>query len=286
MKELFSNAKEAMLGFKRMDDCDLTKPHKFSNYSILFVKEGKGVYHADFGKFRYEGPALLFSTPLQQIYIAPNNASKYSILQFHGDFYCIEYHKAQVACNGLLFNNIYIEPSVRLTGQEAGIFDRLLNEVEEELNGPAPDEIVLRAYLQLLLAKASRIKIGSIRTENLSVVDKDPQMEHFIRLLEEHYLKLHKPNDYAKLLAMTPNNLGKRCARYFKKTPSRLIQERIILESKKMLHLTRKSVKEIAYTLNFEDEFYFSRFFKKFTRVSPRTFRKKTGISKVAEMSG
>jgi AraC-like DNA-binding protein len=58
-----------------------------------------------------------------------------------------------------------------------------------------------------------------------------------------------------------------------------------MLEAKKRLHLTRQSIKEIAYALKFQDEFYFSRVFKKLTKVSPQTFRDKTGISIVADLS-
>ena len=113
--------------------------------------------------------------------------------------------------------------------------------------------------------------------------EKDEQMENFRKLLNEHFLSLHKPSEYAELLAMTPDNLTKRSTRYFKKTPSQLIQERLILEAKKQLHLTRKSIKEIAWALQFEDEFYFSRVFKKFTHLSPQAFRDQTGISIVAD---
>ncbi len=49
----------------------------------------------------------------------------------------------------------------------------------------------------------------------------------------------------------------------FSKSPSQLINERSTLEAKKLLHLTYKSIKEIAQELNFDDEFYFSRYFKK-----------------------
>ena len=84
---------------------------------------------------------------------------------------------------------------------------------------------------------------------------------------------------------MTANQLSKRSQRYFSKTPSELIQERVILEAKKLLHLTRKSVKEISFSLNFEDEHYFSRFFKKSVGISPQIYREKAGISKVADLS-
>ena len=65
----------------------------------------------------------------------------------------------------------------------------------------------------------------------------------------------------------------------FSKSPSQLINERVVLETKKMLHLTYKTIKEIARELNFRDEFYFSRYFKKNVGVSPSVYRKKVGIS-------
>lgn len=202
-------------------------------------------------------------------------------MQFHGDFYCIEYHKAQVACNGLLFNNIYIQPSVDLTKKQAAVFARLFKDIEDEFSDPAPSDIVLRSYLQLFLAKAASAKMRSMQDPG-PAKEADPQMQEFIRLLENNYLTLHKPADYAKLLNMSPNNFNKRAQKYFSKSPSTLIHERIILEAKKQLHLTRITIKEIAYALNFEDEFYFSRRFKQFTKVSPQAFRDATGISIVA----
>lgn len=284
MKKIFSKSGEYLLGVKKADECDLSIPTQFSSYTVLFVPEGEGLYHADFGSFPFTGPVLLFSTPLQVIHIEQTRPVKIFMLQFHGDFYCIEYHRAEVSCNGLLFNNIYIAPVVILNDKETRVFNDLLNDLEEEFNQEQPSEIVLRAYLQLFLAKSSSIKIKSI-SGGQEQSEQDELMEQFRLLLEERYLTLRKPVDYARLLAMSPNNLTKRCTRYFRKSPTQLIQERLILEAKKQLHLTRLSIKEIAYSLNFTDEFYFSRVFKKLTKVSPQTFRDRTGISVMADLS-
>ncbi len=284
MKRIFSKSGEYLLGVKKTATNDLRLPVQFPAYTVLFIPEGNGIYHADFGSFPFEGPVLLFSTPLQAIHIEQIGPAEILMLQFHGDFYCIEYHRAEVSCNGLLFNNIYIAPVVILGEKEARIFNHLLNDIEEEFNQELPSEIVLRAYLQLFLARSSSIKIKSIANQQ-EIPEQDELMEQFRQLLDEHYLTLHKPNDYASLLAMSPNNLTKRCTRYFRKTPSQLIQERLILEAKKQLHLTRMSIKEIAYSLKFTDEFYFSRVFKKVTKVSPQTFRDSTGISIMADLS-
>jgi AraC family transcriptional activator of pobA len=284
LKEIRTKSGEFLLGLKVAEEEFLCIPAQFSEYTVYFITQGQGTFHADFGTFTFMAPVLLFSTPLQVIYIEECKSINCTMLQFHSDFYCIEYHREEVACNGLLFNNIYIDPVVTLTEREAKVFELLLGELNDEFAQEAPSEIVLRAFLQLFLAKSSSIKIKAI-ADHQDKPEKNEQMDQFRKLLNQHYLDLHKPSDYASLLAMSPDNLTRQCTRYFKKSPSQLIQERLILEAKKQLHLTRQSIKEIAYNLKFQDEFYFSRVFKKFTKVSPQTFRDQTGISIVADLS-
>ena len=285
MKQLSSSATNILMDVKKISIPFLETAAQFPFYTVILITEGSGKFYADIGRFSYNAPVLLFSTPLQKLKINHEGSLKGCALQFHGDFYCIEYHKARVACNGLLFNNIYIEPSVKLTPEEAAVFERICVDIEMEFDSREPDEIVLRSYLQLFLAKSSSIKLRNMAAEEV-VQPKDEKMEQFIYLVEKNYLTLHKPADYADLLSMSVNNLSKKCQRYFGKSTSLMIQERLVLEAKKKLHLTRQSVKEIAFALNFSDEFYFSRFFKKFTSVSPHAFREQAGISVMADIAG
>ena len=260
----------------------LKTPTQYPFYTILFVQEGAGTFRADFGLFPIKSPVILFSTPLQTLQLE-GEFDRVIMLQFHGDFYCIEYHKKEVACNGLLFNNIYIDPYISLPKTEVKAFNQILNDLHAELSDQQPSESVVTAYLQLFLAKATSIKTKSLYATQ--AVSRDEKMESFRNLIDEHYLTLRKPSEYADLLHLSPDTLTKRCKQYFKKSPTELIHERIILEAKKGLHLTRKSIKEIAYDLKFNDEHYFSRFFKKMTKVTPSTFRLKAGISIVADLS-
>ena len=105
----------------------------------------------------------------------------------------------------------------------------------------------------------------------------------FQKLLEDHFITERNVSFYASALCLTPDSFSKKIKALLGKTPNKLIQERVVLEAKKLLHLTYKSIKEVAFELNFEDEFYFSRFFKKNVGLSPKHFRKKVGISIVAQ---
>jgi AraC-like DNA-binding protein len=73
---------------------------------------------------------------------------------------------------------------------------------------------------------------------------------------------------------LSPKHLNEICRVGLNKTVGDLIQQRVLLESKRLLAYTSKNISEIAEELNFSDKSYFIRFFKKYTSLPPEQFRK------------
>lgn len=250
----------------------------------IFLLEGNGKVSVDLIEYAFDGSIILFATPYQIINFNTEQPLKTKRLQFHGDFYCIEYHKKEVACNGLLFNNIYQLPFINLEQSDYTEIDTILEKLIIEIeNSSNYSTAVVKAYLQLILALCSKIKSSDtiIKEEKNSY---HPVM-NFKILLEKNFRNERQHSFYAAQMGISPNNFSKICKQQFFKTPSTLIQERVILETKKLIHLTYKSMKEIAAELHFDDENYFSRYFKKHTGITPTSFRENVGISIVADLS-
>lgn len=251
-------------------------------FYFVLIFEGNLSFSIDFVKYESSGKNLIFLSPYQILECHNFTGKNIEVVQFHGDFYCIEYHKKEVACNGILFNNIYQKPFINIDNQmytEIASICEKIKKIRDLDNNY--DISIAKTYLQLILALSSKAKFlqSNEIIENYHFKD----ITSFQNLLEKYFLENREVNFYAEKMGLSLNSFSKKIKKQFGKSPSRLIQERIVLEAKKLIHLTQKSIKEIAQELNFEDEFYFSRYFKKGVGVSPKKFREEVGISIVAK---
>ena len=135
---------------------------------------------------------------------------------------------------------------------------------------------------EIFLITATRLKNEQLlEDENVVSDTKEPYiLQNLKDAIELNFKIKHSPSNYADLLNITPKALAKITKNHFNKTLSNLIAERIIIEAKRELYLTNKSVKQIAFELGYDDEHYFSRFFKNNANVSPQIYRETVGFAK------
>ncbi len=95
----------------------------------------------------------------------------------------------------------------------------------------------------------------------------------FRELVEGRYRDSTGVDEYAAALRVHPKRLRAACLEVAGASPLRIIQDRRLLEAKRLMLYSNMTVAETAYHVGFEDPAYFTRFFTKWCAVSPRRFR-------------
>jgi AraC-like DNA-binding protein len=197
-----------------------------------------------------------------------------TMLYYNRDFYCVEIHDKEVACDGILFHNVYEIPVISMTAEVSHELQMLIESIKAELdNEDSSMEEMLRIFLKLIIIKATRIWKKEHQVASDEARQEVEFMRSFSQLVEWHYKRYHTVAEYADLLHISPKALNKRLTRYTNSTPNDIIKERIILEAKRLLAHTQLSVKEIGYKLGYDDTSYFIRLFSKQAEVTPQAFR-------------
>ncbi len=252
-------------------------------FSLIWMKEGSGQLKADFTEYVFEGSNLFAFSPYQPYMFAATQPAKGIAIYFHPDFFCIYKHHPEVSCHGMLYNNLYQAPFVSVGEAAAATFQMLCEQIKAEMQHPdlAQYELLV-SYLKIFLITTVRLKTQQQPSASIELKDhKEPFILQKLKdAIEENFRTKHSPAEYAEMLHITPKALAKITKTHFNKTLSSLINERIVIEAKRELYLTNKTVKEIANELGYEDEYYFSRFFKVNADVSPQLYRETVGYAK------
>ncbi len=254
-------------------------------YSLIWITQGTGKVKADFSEYEFNPDSLFAFSPYQPFMLAANKNITGMTIQFHPDFFCIHKHQKEVACNGVLFNNIYQPPFITIDEKSSLTFKMLMEQMKTEMQNPALAQFeLLISYLKIFLITASRLKTEQEPQALQAIAElKEPFiLQNLKQAIEKDFKTKHSASDYANALNISAKALAKITKSYFNKTLTDLISERIIIEAKRELYLTNKAIKEIAYELGYEDEYYFSRFFKNNADISPQMYRETVGFGRGA----
>jgi AraC-like DNA-binding protein len=238
---------------------------------IAFVRAGGSVV-IDFQYYELKEDALFFINKGQYHHF--NENCKGSVIYYNRDFYCVEIHDAEVACDGILFHNVYEVPMVPLSVENSTEMQRIVTAIKKEFEQELSSmQEMLRILLKQILIGSTRIWKGQNEGFSGTANEDFEFSRQFSQLVEVHFTRLHTVAEYAQVLNITPKALSKRISRISKTNPNEIIKERIVLEAKRLLAHTDLSVKEIGYKLEYDDISYFIRMFSGHSGITPQQFR-------------
>ena len=128
-------------------------------YSLIWIKEGSGKLRADFAEYDFISNSLCAFAPYQPFMVQSDKQLKGVAINFHPDFFCIIKHHNEVACNGVLFNNVYDPPITLIDTSASQTLQMVVDQMTIEMQNPALAQYeLLVSYLKIFLITASRLK--------------------------------------------------------------------------------------------------------------------------------
>jgi AraC family transcriptional activator of pobA len=234
-----------------------TVPHKHADYfELIVLSQGAGFHTIDDHSFDVLPPAVYFLKPGQTHCWDFSRIPKGFVILFREELLNRE---------GLEI--VYHLPvHIGLADNET-LFELMKRFYQDYQSGASLS--ILKVYLQLILLKISAGQDSLIQKDTPF----NPIYYQFKSLVNEHYQQIKKIQDYADLLKIPTSRLNLICRNASGKTPSMLLNERILLESKTLLSNTPLSIKEIAAGLDFSDTSHFVKFFRLNTNLTPGRYR-------------
>ena len=254
----------------------LVNPHRTNFYHVFLFENCQPTHFVDFEPINVEPYSLLFIGKDRVHQFDQLLMYQGQLLVFTEDFFCTTENDTKFLKSSILFNDLADYPTITLNKTDFEKYTNICDNITDELNLPSDNlkHILLKNLLHNFLLLAEREKRKQGFTEFKKGADLDYTLL-FRDLLETNYTKLKSVNDYAQLIFISEKRLGQATSKILGKSPKEIINDRILLEAKRLLVHTHLSIKEVGQELGFEDPAYFVRYFKKNTEATPVEFREK-----------
>lgn len=249
-------------------------PHRHDFFEVLYLSNGSGFHIIDGNKYEIKPPCVFFMSPGQAHKIEFSHDIEGYIFIFTAEFYLINHSNQNRLIEFPYFFTIKQDnpPLTIETTQDVVFLESLFRKaIAEVAAGESHSVELLRSILDLILTFCS--SIYKTDENKLSKGKGHIVVKKFYQLVEENFQLNLTVSEFADKMAITPNHLTQTVVQLTGKTSSQIIKAKQVLEIKRLLVHSSLSVTQIATRLNFQDQSYFAKFFKRETGISPLQYR-------------
>lgn len=257
---------------------DLNKPGKLNALTIMICAEGEMEITCNFRKFTLTENSVFISQPHNtlSLSVTENFIGYIMVTEEQGlSEYSIDpKHFPQ------LIDKVYDTPHITIRKEECTkickAMDMLTDYIKDKSESPFKSSIIKSGLntFAYLIAEMLYSHMPSIEYELRSMKREKEHFNKFIKILGENYTKEREVSWYADQLNLTPRYLTTTIRKVSGFTVSDWIYKFIIKDAKYLLKHSDLTVQQISYELNFPNQSFFGKFFKKHTGMSPGMYRK------------
>ncbi len=251
----------------------LTAPHRADFYHILWIHKGSGTHLVDFLPVKFTADSILFINKGKVHFFDSSEKFEGTLILFTDNFFCRHESDIRFLHSTILFHDLLDNAALKLqAGKESlySIFQLMQNELRHSDKKFHHD--VMQNHLHNFLMLADREK----RKQGFTEISKGADLDYtmlFNELLDIHFTKVRSVKEYADRIHISEKRLSKATAKILGKSPKEIINDRVLLEAKRLLVHTSQSIKEIGFQLGFAEPTNFIKYFKLQSGVTPSEFR-------------
>ncbi|MGF7038768.1 AraC family transcriptional regulator [Mucilaginibacter lappiensis] len=253
---------------------NLFATHRHSFYHLVLFTNGGGTHTIDFENFEVKPGQIYFMIPGQVHSWSFEGFTDGYIINFSASFIQSFILQHGYLDNFSFFSGNLADAVINLPDETYAAVKPLFETILAEAASPATASAdMIRLLMLQIFILVNRLSANPVLGGNSSY--NQILLKSFKNLIEHHYTDIKLPKDYAAMLYITPNHLNAVCKDLMGVSAGELIRNRVLLEAKRMLTNPQLSISEISLKLNFSDNSYFTKFFKKLEDITPEEFRKK-----------
>ncbi|MDR0746076.1 MAG: helix-turn-helix domain-containing protein [Mediterranea sp.] len=221
------------------------------------------------------GPGTMMIAVPDQIIQSLEVSDKYQgvIIVISRDYTDNIFSKVEVMLPIFFYTKEY--PCINIKGEELNGIMEYYNILWRKTKKECGSKDVIQTLLVALLYEIYAIYHHRIPRKKEARNRKEMLYDQFMRSLSENYKKERSVNFYAKELFLTPKHLSSVVKGISGKTVGEWIDIFVLFEAKSLLKSSQKNIQEIADELNFANQSFFGKYFKRYTGMSPKAFRRK-----------
>ncbi|MFV8342555.1 AraC family transcriptional regulator [Flavobacterium sp. XS2P39] len=259
-----------------MVDYEAFKNYFRSDYfHLIFIESGEATININLTDYHVKKNDFLLSSPFDIKRLIKFKDCKISTILFTGDF--LEKTDLLKSTNDVLtyFTSKY-SPKWSLNQNDSAIVKKNMKELDEKqgniLPHPYGKELLYLAFTSFLYEIAALAQKYA-QSINKNISRKENLVINFTALIVAHFKKERSLQFYASELNITAKYLTETIKEITGKTAGEIVESFVIQEAKMLLNNPELSIAEIAEELNFSDQSFFGKFFKRCTGFSPKSYR-------------
>lgn len=254
-------------------------PHTHNYYTIIWPVEASGSHIIDFKEYPILKNHIFFVSPAQVHQVITDPHPKGYVINFMPEFLEKNSIRNEFIADLKLFKKSDETPPLPVNDTMAAALkvfaDQMLNTFHSSSDMLLE---IIGAYLKLFLIECNG-QCSLTPNNNLQSIEVSKTLvKNFKALVEKTFNSQHQVKYYAEKLNVTPNYLNEVIKSSMNTSAKDFIQNRIILEAKRMVVYTEKSAKEIGFDLGFDDPSHFSKFFRNNTSQSLQDFKESLSL--------